>query len=431
MESNGHEFFKLGKGKRRLESWIDYQQATKYLKRRNGQLSCDIESSEYVWLFTTSGIFSDGEQIWVLNDTETAEKGVRRLENPKKELQSHLVAGETFLTWQIKEDGKFIYGYYPGPQRILSNYNSVRHFPSVYALLEVIDFTGNYEDTRRAKKALQWGIDHLTLNHQHEKKPLLFVVEKRKQGTDEIKLGAQAMLILALCKYQEVTKDASFLRRLMEAFNAVVFFRQKSGRYNHVLNTDLTVKDEFRIIYYEGEITFALARLYELTQDEQVLKMVKQSLDFMVDNDYGKYHDHWISYAVNEALQIFPNNREYMKLGLKNVFSHLDFIAKRDTSYPTLLELMNAAVKMTDIIKLTGNDDLLETYDLIRLRRIWKYRAEYELATGSFQPELAMYFYAPYKFVGGFFARHDHFRTRIDDCEYFLSGLINYYNYTY
>ncbi|PTV22276.1 hypothetical protein DB333_00950 [Levilactobacillus brevis] len=130
-------------------------------------------------------------------------------------------------------------------------------------------------------------------------------------------------------------------------------------------------------------------------------------------------------------MQILPNNREYMKLGLKNVFSHLDFITKRDTSFPTPLELMNVAVKMTDIIKLTGNDDLLETYDLIRLRRIWKYRVEYELATGSFQPELAMYFYAPYKFVGGFFARHDHFRTRIDDCEHFLSGLINYYNYTY
>ena len=54
----------------------------------------------------------------MLNDTETAEKGVRRLENPKKELQSYLVAGEAFLTRQIKEDGKFIYGYYPGLQRI-------------------------------------------------------------------------------------------------------------------------------------------------------------------------------------------------------------------------------------------------------------------------------------------------------------------------
>ena len=85
---------------------------------------------------------------------------------------------------------------------------------------------------------------------------------------------------------------------------------------------------------------------------------------------------------------------------------------------------MNVAVKMTDIIKLTGNDDLLETYDLIRLRRIWKYRVEYELATGSFQPELVMYFYVPYKIVGGFFARHDHFRTQIDGCEHFLSGLI-------
>ena len=79
----------------------------------------------------------------MLNDTETAEKGVRRLENPKKELQSHLVAGETFLTWQIKEDGKFIYGYYPGLQRILSNFNSVLHFFSAYALLEAIVLTGH------------------------------------------------------------------------------------------------------------------------------------------------------------------------------------------------------------------------------------------------------------------------------------------------
>jgi len=431
MEINGHEFIKPSEqhivGKNQSGSWIDFSQVKKYLKRRNGGLTVDIERADYVWTFTTSGIFTDGDRIWRLNDSETGEKGIRELANPKRELHEYLEVGEQFLANQVKDDGKFIYGYYPGRQRILNSYNSVRHFSSVYALLEAVDFTGNSEGQSAAKTALQWGLDNLTV----AKGETLFAIERPKKGTPELKLGAQAMFILALCKYQEVTHDESFSSELMKAFKGVVAFRQPSGRYNHVLNPDLTVKNEFRIIYYEGEITFALARLYELTNDDQVLEMIKQSLDFMVANDYGKYHDHWIAYAINEALQIFPQNRAYMQLGLANVFSHLDFIEKRDTAYPTLLELMNAAVKMTDIIKKTGNDDLLELYDLIRLRRVWKQRAEHELVTGSFEPELAMYFYAPYKFVGGFFARHDHFRTRIDDCEHFLSGLINYYNYTY
>jgi len=431
MEINGHEFFKPGKdhkiGKNPSATWIDYPHISKYLKRRNGSLDIDIAQAQQVWVFTTSGIFSDGQRIWRLNDSETGEKGLRQLVNPRQELRDYLVQGETFLARQIKDSGQFIYGYYPGLQRILSSYNSVRHFSSIYALLEAVEFTGNVADLAKVKDALQWGLQELTLT----KDDALFAVEHRKQGPDEIKLGAQAMLILALCKYQEVAHDETFLPQAHQAFNGVVAFRQASGRFNHVLNTDLTVKDAFRIIYYEGEITFALARLYELTHDEQVLDAVQQSLDFMVANDYGRYHDHWISYAVNEALQILPDNRDYMQLGLKNVYSHLAFIEARDTAYPTLLELLNAAVKMTDIIKKTGNADLLEPYDLIRLRQAWEMRAEHELATGAFQPELAMYFYAPAKFVGGFFARHDHFRTRIDDCEHFLSGLINYYNNTY
>lgn len=431
MEINGHEFIKPGKehiiGKNESKSWIDFPRVKRYLTKRNGKLSVDIERADYVWTFITSGIFTDGERIWRLNDSATVEKGVRVLIDPKQEIHDYLYSGERFLVNQIQTEGKFIYGYYPGRQRILNSYNSVRHFSSIYALLEAIAFTGDTDGLKKVHTALQWGIANLTLT----KGDALFAVERPKKGQPEIKLGAQAMLILALCKYQEITRDKHFLPELMQSFNAVNYFVQPSGRYNHVLNLDLTVKDEFRIIYYEGEIAFALSRLYELIKDDRVLEMVKRSLDFMVENDYGRYHDHWISYAVNEALQIFPDNRSYMKLGLNNVFSHLQFIEERDTAYPTLLELLNAAVKMTDVIKSTGNDDLLEYYDLIRLRQAWKRRAEHELVTGGFEPELAMYFYAPYKFVGGFFARHDHFRTRIDDCEHFLSGLINYYNYTY
>lgn len=431
MEINGHEFFKPSKqhkvGKNPSGSWIDFAQIKKYLQARDDSSAQDIEDTQYVWTFVTRGIFSDGEEIWPLREDEARGIGVRQLANPRQEISSYLHSGEKFLMKQIKDDGQFIYGYYPALQRVLTNYNSVRHFSSIYALLEAIDFTNQNEDVDKAKLALQWGIDNLTFS----KGDALFAVEHNKKADDEVKLGAQAMLILALCKYQEVTSDDSFLKYAQQAFNGVTAFRQESGRFNHVLNVDLSVKDAFRIIYYEGEITFALARLFELTGDEAVKQLIKETLDFMVANNYGQYHDHWISYAVNEALQIFSTNREYMAMGLKNVFDHLDFIEKRDTSYPTLLELLNAAVKMTDTIKATGNDDLMEGYDLVRLRQVWRLRAEHEMATGTFEPELAMYFYYPEKFVGAFFARHDHFRTRIDDCEHFLSGLINYYNYKY
>jgi len=429
MEINGHEFFKPGKdhkvGRSPSHSWIDFKQVDHYLKERNGELTVDPASVPNVWTFLTSGIFFDGQQIRVLDEAEPT-RGIRQMTDLPVELKTFIGEGEQFLAHQIKSDGQFIYGYYPGLQRILSSYNSVRHFSSIYALLEAIAYTKDHAELDRAKKALVWGLDHLTL----EQDGALFVLEHRKKGPDEIKLGAQAMLILALCKYQEVAHDETLLPYAQRAFAGVTKFLQPNGRFNHVLNTDLTVKDAFRIIYYEGEITFALTRLYEVTHDEAVATLVKQTLDFMVAHDYGKYHDHWISYAINEALRLYPDNRAYMQMGLQNVFDHLDFIEARDTAYPTLLELLNAAVKMTDTIKRTGNDDLLMPYDLGRLHQAWRNRARYELAIGSFQPELAMYFYYPEKFVGGFFARHDHFRTRIDDCEHFLSGLINYDTYT-
>lgn len=430
MEINGHEFFHPGDnhqvGKNQSDSWIDFEQITDYLAKRSGNTPQGLADSKYIWSFNTFGIFSDGDQIWPLSSLEDGTTGIRQLANPKQEIKTYLTAGEDYLARQIDDDGKFTYGYFPAIQRVLSNYNSVRHFSSIYALLEAIAFTGKH-DEKRAKQALKWGIDNLTVS----KDGALFAIEYPKQGGPEIKLGAQAMLILALCKYQEVTQDAQFQNLAVQAFRGVVAFRQPTGRFNHVLNPDLTVKDSFRIIYYEGEIAFALIRLFELTNDDEVRQQAQQTLDFMVANEYGKYHDHWIAYATNEALQIFPENRDYMVMGLQNAYSNLQFIEEQVSPHPTRLELLNATVRLIDVIQQTGNDDLLEKYDVQHLREVWQKRAEHELKVGAFEPEIAMFFYKPAKFVGGFFTRNDHFRTRIDDCEHFLSGLINYYNYKY
>lgn len=425
MEINGQAFFKPSKahkiGKNRSGSWVDYDAVMSYLKRRSGELAVDPKSVPYVWTFTTAGVFTDGEKIWQLSDKEDCTKGIRVFTDPKTEIADFVGDGERFLVNQIQDDGKFVYGYFPAKQKILSSYNYVRHFSSLYALLEAIPFTGREADYAKVKQAIQWGLDHALV----ERDGALFIDDR-----GELKLGGQALLLLTLCQYQNVTHDETFMPILMKVFKGVPYFRQDSGKLVHVLNPDLSLKSAYRIIYYEGEIV-ALSRLYQLNHDQAVMDFVKKILDYMVANDYGKYHDHWISYAINEALRVFPDNRDYMSLGLKNVFIHLKFIEERDTAYPTLLELLDAAVKMTDMIKASGNEDLMEPYDLVHLRQVMDYRAQYELITGGFFPEIAMYFYNPEKFIGGFYARHDNFRTRIDDCEHFLSGLVNYYNYVY
>ena len=61
----------------------------------------------------------------------------------------------------------------------------------------------------------------------------------------------------------------------------------------HILNyPDLTVKEKFRIIYYDGEAALALLRLYQQDNDEVWLNVVKIVRSFY-KNDYWQYHDHF------------------------------------------------------------------------------------------------------------------------------------------
>ena len=50
----------------------------------------------------------------------------------------------------------------------------------------------------------------------------------------------------------------------------------------HILNyPDLTVKEKFRIIYYDGEAALALLRLYQQDNDEVWLNVVKIVRSFL------------------------------------------------------------------------------------------------------------------------------------------------------
>lgn len=400
-----------------------------YIKRRNKQgIEDPLRFFDSHWtFFTKKGVFVENQRIYPL-EIEKYGQGIRVIseENQKEMLDSAIHRGADYLIDQIEDSGKFIYGYYPAYGQVLTSYNSVRHYSSIYALLEAYEYlekqgNASLEFLERIEKGIQWGLEHLTL----EKDGHYYVTEQTKEGV-ELKLGAQAMVLLALTKYQTVTDNEDILPIIEKFLSGMTSFIAEDGSTTHVLDAELNTKEAFRIIYYDGEALFAIMRSYPLIQEDRWLELAERLMDRFIAKNYEKYHDHWLSYSVNELTRYLPK-KDYFAFGVRNALGNLNFIKNRDTAYPTMLELVVAAVKMFDRIQSLGlADELFTNEEYDTLKAVMEHRALHELRTGTMWPELAMFFAKPETIAGGFYCRHDRCRMRIDDAEHFLSGLINY-----
>ncbi|KUJ81710.1 hypothetical protein AVO43_14105 [Microbulbifer sp. ZGT114] len=398
----------------------------KYAKRRFNRVpQLDSVEKQAVFILSTKGIFASNvtPPIYLYGPGRNA--GRRLVNRLDTSLVTDLVRSSSeFLASQVRSNGRFYYGWHACFDRPINTYNTLRHASSTYAMIEAWEVT----ESPQLKSAIERALGHLTETLiQRVTLPngqrVAFLVE----SNGEVKLGGNAVAILALVKYSQATGSTRY-RELLEQLALSIQYMQNpdSGQFLHVLQfPELNVKQAFRIIYYDGEAAFALMRLYGLTKDERWLNVVEKAFDYFIEAGHWRAHDHWLSYCVNE-LTLYRPEEKYFRFGLQNVADYLDFVENRITTFPTLLELMMAAERMVKRLQQSEKHrHLLDLLDLDHFYRALDKRA-YHLLNGYFWPETAMFFQNPGKITGSFFIRHHAFRLRIDDVEHYLSGFVAY-----
>ncbi|RYZ10744.1 MAG: hypothetical protein EOO24_08290 [Comamonadaceae bacterium] len=398
-----------------------------YARTRFGaQAEVPLPPAGPVYLLSTRGVFCQrADEVHLLTGPglNTGWRDTPRLDAAA--VLALVESGASHLARQVEPDGRFVYGHFPCFDRRIPTYNTLRHASSVYAMLEAWELAP--DDALR--DAIERAADHLTqcLIRSYslpDGAELAYLVDTG----GEIKLGGNAVCLLALVKYCEVFETRRWLPLLEQLALGIARMQESAtGRFVHVLHADdLRIKQLSRVIYYDGEATFGLLRLYGLTRDERWLEVAERAFEHFIASEHWRAHDHWLGYSVNELTRWRPLEK-YFRFGVLNVAGHLGFVLERKTTFPTLLELMLAARQM--LVRIDAMPEMghvLQGLDRAEFDRALDHRAHY-LQNGFFWPEMAMYFRRPASIVGSFFIRHQSFRVRIDDVEHYLSGYVAYH----
>ncbi|MBE6672641.1 MAG: hypothetical protein E7599_03860, partial [Ruminococcaceae bacterium] len=330
------------------EGDIDLTYLNTYLKKAGRKKVASLP--ERFLKFKCYGFMMEEDQSIYPLYADGLEYGRRKVDQIDKEyVQSILTDATDFLLRQVKKDGSFVYGMYPRFDNNIEGYNILRHGSTIWSL--ICRYRMQPDET--LKQTIEKTFDYLIsqVRYRDEEKTVAYLYEA---DSNEFKLGGNGIMVIAMTEYMDVFQNKKYEDICQKLGNGILMqLNRETGEYYHVLSGDFTNKEEFRTVYYDGEATFALCRLYSLTKDDKWLSAARAAVDHFIEAEYEQHKDHWISYSMNEITR-HVDDEEYYAFALRNIQSNLQTIHDRDTTYHTYLEFLMVGFELYDRMEQKG-----------------------------------------------------------------------------
>lgn len=208
---------------------------------------------------------------------------------------------DNYFKHVVNKKGKFIYSYLPFENKREKRYNILRHAGTIYSMLEVYELMPDEKLLKEAKRAFKFLIRRI--------KPFIINGEEVKVVVerDSMKVGGNALAIVALAKYTQVTGDTQYVTLMQELASWLKENQNQNGEFI-VHKQQYSTGEHFDFVshYYPGEAILALVRLYQIDKNETWLDVAENAAHYLInirdkdDTLETIAHDHWLLYGLNE-----------------------------------------------------------------------------------------------------------------------------------
>ena len=378
-------------------------------------------------VFTTRSWFTDGTEVVPLYRGHRTYDTVSR-----EEVRQALRAAAGYMKHSVDTEGRFAYSYRPDTDTLSHRYNILRHAGTVYAMLELYELA----DDAKLMAAAQRALDYL-VKRCRSCPCLAGAACVEEKGF--VKLGGNALALIALAKYFEVTSDRRYLPLMKQLARWIQWVQREDGSFDRQKVRYADCHDTgFVSDYYPGEAILAMLRLYAIDGDERWLDVAEGGAAYLVETrDFRKdlarlSHDHWLLYALHELGRYRPRPAfDRHALRIAEAIMHAQNLSPqypdwrgsfyrppRSTPTATRVEGLAAAYR---IAVRNGKVELSE--------RIFSAITEgirFQLQT-QLGPESVLHVKNPARALGGFRRSLTNYGIRIDYVQHNISSLIAFY----
>jgi hypothetical protein len=227
-------------------------------------------------------------------------------------LRAAALAGGRYLVDHMGPNGRYIYehdlvtGSRTDPMKVGGAYSMPRHAGTTYFLAEL------YRITREPwlREPIERAFAHLAellagggcATILPDGTPIDCVLDK---GEPTAHLGSTALAVVALVEYQRATGDTRYLPLATKLTAFLLYMQRSDGSFRHIYDPRAKKPDDdAQLLYYSGEASLALARMYAVTKNARYAKAAEAGIDWLVhwyDFFLGGFmygEEHWTCIAA-------------------------------------------------------------------------------------------------------------------------------------